>query len=444
MTYEETIEYLYQRLPMFSRIGAAALKKDLHNTIELCAYLGDPHRKIRTIHIAGTNGKGSVSHMLAAVLQSAGYRTGLYTSPHLRDFRERIRVDGEMVSRSFVTRFTREIDPMIDRISPSFFEITVAMAFSWFAEQQVDVAVIETGLGGRLDSTNVITPEISVITNIGWDHMQILGDTLQAIASEKAGIIKPGVPVVVGETDPGTASVFRSGAEACGSTIRFADNERVIDGLTGQHPYLLVDTNGKNGGSPRRYRLDLPGHYQAKNLLTVLEALDQLRMKGWELPEAAVAAGLANVKGLTGLHGRWETVRENPRVVLDVAHNEPGMRQLGAQLEQERYDRLHVVLGMVKDKDLTNVLPLLPKDARYYFTRAGIPRALPVEELAEKAREAGLSGTSFPDVHAALDEALRQAAPADLILVCGSVFLVGEVDPARIGGGSAAAQGTGQ
>jgi dihydrofolate synthase/folylpolyglutamate synthase len=434
MTYEETIKYLYERLPMFSRIGAMALKNDLGNTLELCAYLGDPHRKIRTIHIAGTNGKGSVSHMLAAILQSAGYRTGLYTSPHLKDFRERIRLNGELIPEEFVTRFTQDIDAMIGRVSPSFFEITVAMAFSYFAEEQVDIAVIETGLGGRLDSTNVIIPELSVITNIGRDHMNILGDTLPAIASEKAGIIKQGIPVVIGETDPETSPVFISRAAACGAAISFADRARIIKNHKTRDGYLEVETTDGNGEDLRQHTLGLTGIYQLKNLLTVLETIRLLRKSGWQIPDVAVATGLKDTMRLTGLHGRWETIHERPRIVLDVAHNEPGIRQLKAQLEQTSYERLHVILGMVKDKDVTNVLPLLPKDATYYFTRAQIPRAMPENELAEKAKDAGLSGPAFPDVHAAIDEALRRAGESDLILVCGSVFLVGEVDAGRIGG----------
>jgi dihydrofolate synthase/folylpolyglutamate synthase len=428
MTYKDTLEYLYHRLPMFSRVGAVAYKEDLHNTLELCASLGNPHTQIKTIHIAGTNGKGSVSHMLAAILQCCGYRTGLYTSPHLKDFRERIRIDGAMVNEDFVTTFTGKVMPMIDRISPSFFEITVAMAFDHFAENRVDVAVIETGLGGRLDSTNVIIPELSVITNIGWDHMNILGNTISAIASEKAGIIKQNIPVVIGETDPETEKVFRDTAVASMSPIHFADSQWEILNAIHNGRKLDVQVRHIADGRTSGYELDLTGIYQMKNLLTVLEAVDQLRNIGWKIPDDKLRSGLSQTKKLTGLHGRWELIRERPMLVADVAHNEPGMRQLIAQISATPHRQLHIVMGMVRDKDISSVLKILPRNATYYFTMAGIERALPVGDLKEMADRYGLNGNAYPNVNIAIDASLSAAAQEDLIVVCGSIFIVGEID----------------
>lgn len=432
MTYQETLDYLYHRLPMFSRIGSAAYKKDLVNTLELCASLGNPERTFKTIHIAGTNGKGSVSHMLAAILQKSGYKTGLYTSPHLKDFRERIKINGNMVSEEFVIRFTKEIDPMISVLSPSFFEITVAMAFQYFAENQVDIAVIETGLGGRLDSTNVITPELSVITNIGWDHMNLLGNTLQAIAGEKAGIIKKNVPVVIGETQLETKEIFLQKASAENAPISFADQLRYAANWVYDHHQLKVDIQENANPDQIHYHLDLPGQYQTKNLVTVLESVHQLQKKGWVLHNTAIHDGLANTRKITGLHGRWETIHTHPEVILDVAHNEAGMKQVISQLELMQFNNLHIILGMVRDKEIEKVLSLMPQNAKYYFTQANIPRAIEAELLAEKAASFSLTGKSFDDVHLALEDALNHAHNDDLILVCGSVFLVGEVDAGRL------------
>jgi dihydrofolate synthase/folylpolyglutamate synthase len=434
MTYPETLDYLYQQLPMFSRVGSSAIRKGLRNIRALCEFLGEPQDGLRCIHVAGTNGKGSVSHMLAAVLQSAGYRTGLYTSPHLSDFRERIRVDGRMVEESFVTSFTERIKPMIEEIGPSFYEITVAMAFQCYREQRVDVAVIETGLGGRLDSTNIVTPEVSVVTNIGWDHMQILGDTLIEIAVEKAGIVKSGVPVVVGEWDAETATVFEKTSQAREAPLRFADRVAEVVSAHEDFPFLDVKVKRQGEEPERGYLLELPGIYQTKNLLTVLATVDVLREKGWRIDESAVEAGLRRTRELTGLQGRWETLRLSPRVVLDVAHNEPGIRQLLLQLRSTPHASLRIVIGMVRDKDVSAVLKLLPRDADYLFTRADVPRAMPVDELALKAAEAGLRGRIYPDVNSALQAALDESSPDDLVLVCGSVFLVGEVDRGRVAG----------
>ena len=413
---------------MFSRIGAAAFKKDLTNTIALCEALGNPQTKIKTIHVAGTNGKGSTSHMLAAVLQSAGYKTGLYTSPHLHDFRERIKVNGSMCEETFVVDFTKRIMPLIDTIEPSFFEITVAMAFDYFALHKIDIAIIEVGLGGRLDSTNIITPELSIITNIGYDHMNMLGDTLQLIAYEKAGIIKPNIPVVIGEFLLETKPVFIDKSTAENAPIIFAQEKKYVAEFANQHHQLQIAVAEHGIDKREDYVLDLPGIYQTKNLLTVLEALHQLRLRGWNIPEAVVKKALHQVKKLTGFYGRWQLVHEHPSIVLDVAHNEDGIKQLVEQLEMTTYNNLHIVMGMVKDKDITNVLQLLPKNAIYYFTKAPIPRALGETELHAAAATFNLQGHHYPTVNMELQAAINNAHKDDLLLVCGSVFIVAEVD----------------
>lgn len=413
---------------MFSRIGAAAYKADLTNTIRLCNTLGNPQHKFKSIHVAGTNGKGSTSHMLAAILQTAGYKTGLYTSPHLKDFRERIKVNGEMVSEEFVILFTERIRPRIEEIEPSFFEITVVMAFEYFAQQEVDIAIIETGLGGRLDSTNVIVPELSIITNIGWDHMNLLGNSLEKIAAEKAGIIKEKIPVVVGEVIPETISIFEETANEKNAPLSIAERKRHITDWNWEKHELVVEVASEHQTDHKIYHLDLQGVYQTKNLLTVLEACSILQQKGWKLDNDAIQQGLKHTKKITGLHGRWEVIHTSPLVVMDVAHNADGIRQLVQQAELISHDQLHIIMGMVKDKDIDRVLSLLPKTANYYFTKAKIPRALPENELMEKAGKLKLKGDSFPDVNEALEFALQHTHPDDLIIICGSVFLVGEVD----------------
>ncbi len=432
MTYQQTLDYLFTRLPMFSRIGAAAYKADLSNTLRLCDSLDNPQKKIKTIHIAGTNGKGSVSHMLASVLQTAGLKTGLYTSPHLKDFRERIKINGEMVSEDFVISFTENITPLIEEIEPSFFEITVAMAFEYFKQQQVDVAIIETGLGGRLDSTNIITPELCVITNIGWDHMNLLGDSLEKIAFEKAGIIKKGIPVVIGEVMPETQSVFEQTAKEKNAPLSIASKKRQVVDWSWEKNELIVEVAEEHSADHKFYHLDLPGIYQTKNLLTVLEACSQLKQQGWLIDDKIIHTGLKNTKRLTGLHGRWEVIHTSPQLVVDVAHNQEGIKQLVQQIEMTEHNELHIILGMVKDKDADNVLRLLPKNARYYFTKAQIPRALPEDELAFKAERIGLTGESFSNIDFALISAAQEAHKKDLIIVCGSVFLVGEVSLAAV------------
>jgi dihydrofolate synthase/folylpolyglutamate synthase len=428
MNYAETVEYLFTKLPMYSRIGAAAYHHDLDNTWRLSEFVGNPERRFRSVHIAGTNGKGSTSHMLAAIFQQAGYKTGLYTSPHLKDFRERIRVNGEFIAETAVVDFVERTRPLMETIDPSFFELTVVMAFDYFAKQQVDIAIVEVGLGGRLDSTNIITPELSVITNIGYDHMNLLGDTLAKIAFEKAGIIKPGVPVVIGESHPETESIFTQRAHEEQAPIRFADKHHYVADWNYQRHQLIAEVATSPVADDKQfYTLDLSGIYQTKNLLTVLEAVHALKNKGWIIDQHHVLQALKQVKKLTGLHGRWEIIHEHPDIVLDVAHNEDGIRQLLRQIELTDHEELHIVLGMVSDKEITHILILLPAHAHYYFTRARIPRALPENELAVQAGAAGLKGLSYPTVAEALAAAKSHARPKDLVVVCGSVFVVAEV-----------------
>ncbi|MGG9963700.1 bifunctional folylpolyglutamate synthase/dihydrofolate synthase [Ferruginibacter sp. SUN106] len=429
MNYQQTIDYLYQHLPMFSRIGAAAYKKDLHNTIALCDALGNPETKFKSIHIAGTNGKGSTSHMLAAMLQQAGYKTGLYTSPHLKDFRERIKINGAMITEEFVIEFVQHTKIIAEEIQPSFFELTVAMAFEYFAKEKVDIAIIETGLGGRLDSTNVITPLLSVITNIGYDHMNILGNTLEEIAMEKAGIIKPGVPVVIGEYLAETKNIFLAKATACNAPIYFAQDEYMVSDIVSTVQTLQCAVTNTVHKITEQFLLDLNGIYQTKNLCTVLCAEGIITQQGFTIKNEAEKTALANTKKITGLHGRWDVIAENPAIVLDVAHNEDGIRQILKQLPIGNTQiKTHFVIGMVKDKEVDKVLSLLPANADYYFTNAHIPRAMPAQELQTKAATFNLNGNFYDDVNNAIAAAKEKASATDLIIVCGSVFLVGEVN----------------
>lgn len=431
MNYSDALTLLYEQLPMFSRVGAAAYKKDLYNTITLCEILGNPQQKIKTIHIAGTNGKGSVSHFLAAIFQQAGYKTGLYTSPHLKDFRERIKINGQMCTEDFVSSFTKRMIPVIQSISPSFFELTVAMAFEYFANEKVDIAIIETGLGGRLDSTNIITPELSIITNIGWDHMNLLGSTLGEIANEKAGIIKENIPVVIGETLPETLPVFIQHAQDRNATIYFG--EKNYNHVNENWPNASMAVfEIKNIESIVAYQTDLAGIYQGRNLCTVLTAIDVLKTKGWHIETSALIYAIAHAKNISGLHGRWELVQSKPDIILDVAHNEAGIKKILSHLTKIKYQTLHIILGMVKDKDIDVVLSLMPKHAVYYFTKAHIPRALDEEILALKADAFMLKGKAYSDVNLAINAANDVASSNDFILVCGSVFLVGEVDDDKI------------
>ncbi len=428
MTYQETLAYLFAKLPMFSRIGAAAYKEDLTNTILLCEALGNPQTKVKCIHIAGTNGKGSTSHMLAAILQSAGYKTGLYTSPHLKDFRERIKINGKVCDEQFVIDFTKKIQPLIESIEPSFFEITVAMAFEYFSKQQVDIAVIETGLGGRLDSTNIITPLLSIITNIGFDHMALLGNTLPKIAYEKAGIIKHKVPIVIGESIAETRNVFLEKSNQEQSPIFFAQELKRVSNINYTHHQLQVKIEDVATKKSDEFNLDLTGIYQTKNLCTVLESVNQLQQLGFEISNEQLKFGLQNTKQLTGLHGRWELLQSNPTIIADVGHNEDGIRQILQQLQITQYNHLHIIIGMVKDKDIDQVLSLLPKTATYYFTKAQIPRALEENALQDLAKQQQLTGNTYCNVNKAINNALQTASVNDLIIVCGSVFLVGEID----------------
>jgi dihydrofolate synthase / folylpolyglutamate synthase len=413
---------------MFSRMGADAYKKDITNIKLLCAHLQHPELSFKTIHIAGTNGKGSVSHMLAATLQLAGYKTGLYTSPHLFDFRERIKINGIMADEAFVVSFTEKIQGMIEEIQPSFFEITVAMAFQYFKEQGIDIAVVEVGLGGRLDSTNIITPVLSVITNIGWDHMNILGDSLQLIAAEKGGIIKEGIPVVVGERQAEVANVFTGIAQQKTAPLYFAPDRFTAIAHNWKGATLEVSVQDKVKMASKSYSLQLPGIYQLNNLCTVLQAVEVLNEKGFGITDKQLSTALSQTVSLTGLHGRWELIRKNPTVILEVAHNKDGMEKMVNHLASISFNRLHIVTGMVKDKDIDAILALLPKLALYYFTQAQIPRALPFNDLVNKAAAFDLHGKGYADVNIALEAAISGAAKDDLIIVCGSIFLVAEVD----------------
>lgn len=403
MDYKETTEWMFAQLPMYQLQGAPAYKKDLSNTLLLLSHLGNPEIGLKTIHIAGTNGKGSVSSMLASVLQEAGYKTGLYTSPHLKDFRERIKINGEDIPEDFVTGFINDNKPFFEEQQLSFFEMTVGLAFAYFKQEQTDIAIIETGLGGRLDSTNVITPLASVITNIGMDHMHFLGNTLEAIAGEKAGIIKPGVPAVIGEYTGETMPVFLAKAKHCDAPIYFAQEGEFPD-----------------------YASDLKGNYQKQNKRTVQQTLEVLRDV---LPVSTVAIqqGLLNVVRNTGLLGRWQQVHSNPAAIADTAHNSHGLKIVMDQLQQQEFATLRIVLGVVNDKELDDILPLFPKDAHYYFTKPGVPRGLDAAILQATAEKYGLHGQTYATVAEAFSRALADATPDDFIYIGGSTFVVAEV-----------------
>lgn len=423
MTYQETLTYLYNSAPLFQHVGKAAYKEGLSNTLALDEYFGHPHRKFRTIHVAGTNGKGSCSHTLAAILQSAGYRVGLYTSPHLVDFRERIRINGVPVSQEFVIDFVEKHRSFFDPLHPSFFELATAMAFHYFASQQVDVAVIEVGLGGRLDCTNIIHPDLCLITNISFDHIQFLGNTLAKIAGEKAGIIKPSVPVVIGETTPETKPVFQQKAAEVNAPIFFAEEE---------HPLLsaLHDESGNYIYQTTRYhdlKGELGGICQEKNTNTLLTALPLLEQQGYHITETDIRNGFAHVCELTGLMGRWQKLSSHPTIVCDTGHNVGGIQYIVKQLSFQQYKQLHIVIGMVNDKDISGVLAMLPKDAIYYFTQASVQRALPAEKVKELANSYGLSGNAYPDVKTAVEAAQKRADADDFIFVGGSSFIVADL-----------------
>lgn len=423
MNYQETLNYLYTSAPLFQQVGKDAYKAGLETTNKLDAYFGHPHRSFRTIHLAGTNGKGSCSHTLAAILQSAGYRVGLYTSPHLVDFRERIRVNGEMVSEEFVIGFVEKHRGFFEPLHPSFFELTTAMAFHYFVMQKVDVAVVEVGLGGRLDCTNIIRPDLCVITNISFDHVQFLGDTLGKIAAEKAGIIKPGVPVVIGETTAETKPVFARKAAEVQATIVFAEEENRLTGFRftedGRYVYQTVGYPDLVG--------ELGGFCQTKNTNTLLSAVERLQKVGYRFSENDVRNGFAHVCELTHLMGRWQKLSSSPAMYCDTGHNVGGIQYIVRQLSCQHYRRLHMIIGMVNDKDISGVLSMLPRDAVYYFTQASVKRALPAGRVKELAMQAGLSGEAYPSVQAAVQAARSASASDDFIFVGGSSFIVADL-----------------
>jgi len=429
-TYDEVINFLYDHLPYYQRSGQAAYKDSLDNTIALDNMYGHPHRSFKSVHVAGTNGKGSVSHMLTSILMEAGYKTGLYTSPHLKDFRERIRINGEMIQKDFVIDFVNDflVRNGEKGVEPSFFELTVMMAFEYFARNQVDIAIIEVGLGGRLDSTNIINPELSVITNISLDHTAFLGETLGKIALEKAGIIKRKVPVIIGETHPQTSIIFNGIAAERNAPVSFADqyfNSGVGLFSPDAHRIYTIHRNGKPVYN--NLRLDLLGNYQSKNVCTVLATVEHLRLLGWQIPDSAIRNGLGKVIENTGLLGRWQTIGANPRIVCDTGHNEGGIREVVAQIRQTPYKILHFIIGLVNDKDISGILNLLPRDALYYFTKASIPRALDENQLMKIAAFFNLKGASYPTVTEALEAARENAIADDFIFIGGSTFVVAEV-----------------
>ncbi len=426
MTYPQTLDYLFSRLPMFQRIGAAAYKANLDNTFAICKALGHPEKKIKCVHVAGTNGKGSSSHMLAAVLQQAGYKTGLYTSPHLIDFRERIKINGKQIPKTDVVKFVEDYKNTFYSIEPSFFEWTVGLAFHYFAAQEVDIAIIEVGLGGRLDSTNVIKPECCLITNIGFDHINLLGNTLPLIAAEKAGIIKEKIPVIISQTQIEVLSVFNTKVQSLKAPISFADKQYKVISNSIQDNLLCIELHEKVKNKTQLYKLDISGLYQIKNLQGVLSCLEILKKKGFIIEDDAILKALQNVKKLTGLMGRWQTLSENPLIIADTGHNEDGIKEVLKNLERYTYKKLHIVFGVVNDKDVTSILNLLPKTATYYFCKANIPRALPEKELFDLAKQHDLRGKKFPTVSEALTEAKKQAKPTDLIFIGGSTFTVAD------------------
>jgi dihydrofolate synthase/folylpolyglutamate synthase len=435
MDFQTTLDYLYSQLPMFTRDGPSAFKKDLTNTLELCKRLDNPQNKFKSVHIAGTNGKGSTSHMLAAILQTAGYKTGLYTSPHLKDFRERIRINGEMISEQHVVDFVAQHKTDFEAIKPSFFEMTVAMAFDAFAKDNVDIAVIEVGLGGRLDSTNIITPLLSVITNIGWDHMNMLGDTKQLIAGEKAGVIKAGIPVVIGEYQPDVADVFIVKAQEENAPLVFASemwdilkSEVRSQRSEVEQGYIEFQVAKKDSRlSTLDLRLDLPGTYQLKNVKAVLSVVEELRRQGFNISDEHIETALKQVKLLTGLHGRWEVLSHHPLTICDTGHNPEGIAEVLENIGNVPYKKLHFVMGVVNDKDISKILAMLPKEAVYYFCKPNIPRGLDADSLKQQAAGFGLNGRNYPSVKDAFKAAQTNAVENDLVFVGGSTFVVAEV-----------------
>jgi dihydrofolate synthase / folylpolyglutamate synthase len=425
MNYQETLDYLYSQLPMFQRIGKEAYKANLNNTLALDAYFNHPHLSFDSIHIAGTNGKGTTSHILAAMFQAAGYKTGLYTSPHLKSFRERIKVNGIEISEDYIVEFVSQNGQILEAVKPSFFEMTVALAFNYFKDNDVEIAIIETGMGGRLDSTNIINPKLSVITNISMDHTQFLGDTLTKIAIEKGGIIKKQTPVIIGESSEETDPVFREKAEIMESSIHFASKKYTIDETIEQADGLLVKLSGTEWHDIL-LKSDLAGAYQFKNIRTAFAAFDVIR-DHYKIELSSFKTGLSSVRETTGLIGRWHFLCNSPRILCDTAHNEAGIKEVLNGIKKLKYQRLHMVIGVVKDKDVTSILNLLPKDAIYYFTKASIPRALEPKLLLQAAAEQGLHGNEYSTVIEALNAAKSEAETEDLIFIGGSTFVVAEL-----------------
>ena len=421
MQYKEAVTYLLEQLPMFQRIGAAAYRADLGNITALSDILGHPERDTRFIHVAGTNGKGSVTHIIASILQAQGYKVGVFTSPHYKDYRERIKINGQLISKPFITKFVSENQKKFASVNASFFEITTAMAFQYFKEKKVDYALIEVGMGGRLDSTNIITPLLSVITNISLDHTQFLGDTLPLIAAEKAGIIKHEIPVVIGETHTETKEVFLKIARERSAPIFFADRELKLSGFKSDIKGITFSLHNK------KYHCDLSGDYQRKNITTALAVIDALQGIGTQISDAAIKKGLSSIKSSTYFIGRWMVMGRQPQIIYDSAHNEGGIRELTSQLKKLSYKNMHFVYGTVGDKDITKILSLLPKKAIYYFCKPDIPRGKDVTELHKEATAQKLKGTPYPSVAKAYKAALAQATKGDLVLVSGSIFVVAEI-----------------
>ncbi|HEX6226585.1 MAG TPA: folylpolyglutamate synthase/dihydrofolate synthase family protein [Chryseolinea sp.] len=426
-TYEATLDFLYENLPMFQRVGASAIKPDLTNTLVLCERLGNPQHKFKSIHVGGTNGKGSSSHMLASILQSAGYRTGLYTSPHLKSFTERIKIDGKEVSKDFVISFVNKIYGTIQTLKPSFFEITVAMTFDHFASEEVDIAVVEVGLGGRLDSTNVITPELSLITNIGWDHMDLLGDSLEKIAAEKAGIIKPGVPVVISERQTEVEEIFQAKAKAMNAPLSFA-SDSFHASLKSENGIVSFDIFERDNPLFEKLTLPLQATYQTKNIAGIVNAVEILRSRGWKISKEQMRSGLQDVISQTGLKGRWQILDRKPLLVCDTGHNLDGMKEVLRQISIQSFEKLFFVFGMVKGKDISSILELLPKNAFYFFCEAKIPRAMSALSLSQQALNYDLAGDVVPDVNDAIREARKRANINDMIFIGGSTYVVAEID----------------
>lgn len=428
MNYSESIEFIYSTIPMFHVVGKKAYKADLNNTLALDKHLKNPHKSFKAIHIAGTNGKGSVSHLLASVLQDSGYRTGLFTSPHIKDFRERIKVNGLMISEDEVAGFVTKNKSFIEKIKPSFFELTTLIAFDHFREHEVEYAIIETGLGGRLDSTNIIKPILSVITNISWDHADLLGDSLAKIAVEKAGIIKQNVPIVIGEFQNEINLVFEDRADKLNAELTYADKiYNVNDSIQTVDDLQMFRLEKNKKPFLEGLKTPLLGNYQKKNIATVLASIEKLKEKGLQISDSNIYRGIKNVINTTGLKGRWQVLSHKPMIICDTGHNEGGIKLIVSQLEKIKKDKLHIVFGLVADKEVSKILKLLPNDAIYYFTNADSPRALKAEELKKLALEFGLKGESFSSVQAAFEKAKISAKPNDVVFVGGSTFVVAEV-----------------